>query len=105
MHHATAIAADPAIARSGPPAALPATEGFRDGLNIRDEHRRDTVDPRIDHADPPVPRARAFGISGRAFADGNADRPVESANVDGNADNRQMSTVPPGICGGRTSTR
>ena len=56
--HATAIVTDPAVARSGPPTALPA------------------------YADPPVPRASAFGICRQTFADGNADRPVESAEVD-----------------------
>ncbi len=69
MHHATAIVTDPAVARSGPPTALPATEGFRDA------HRRD------------MPTrgwccASAFGICRQTFADGNVDRPVESANVD-----------------------
>ena len=85
VHHATAIVTGPAAARSGPPAALPAAEGFRDMFHIRDEHRCDTADPRIQYADSRC-RARAPGISGRAFADRNADRPVESANVDGNAD-------------------
>ena len=99
MHHATAIVTDPSVTRSGPPAALPVTEGFRDGLNIRDEHRRDTVDPRIDYADPPVPRARALGISGRVFADGNVDRPVESANVDSPARHLRGANVDPiAIC-------
>ena len=67
---ATAIATDAAVARSGPPTALLVTEGGRD------EHRCDTVGLRIQYADPLAPRARS------AFADGNVDRPVESANVD-----------------------
>ena len=49
---------------------------------IRDERRCDTVDPRIEYADPPVPRERTLGISEWAFADGNADRRIESAEID-----------------------
>ena len=60
--HATAIVTDPSVTRSGPPTALPA------------------------YADPPVPRASAFGICRETFADRNADRPVESAFADGNVD-------------------
>ena len=49
--HPTAIVTDAAVTRGGPPTALPATEGFRD------QRRCDTVDPRIEYADPPVSRA------------------------------------------------
>ena len=49
--HATSVFTNPTVARSGPPPALLVTEGFRD------EHRSDTLDPRIEYADPPVPRA------------------------------------------------
>ena len=73
MHHATAIVTD--------------------APRIRDEHRCDTVDPWIAYADHPVPRARS------AFADGNADRPVESANVDIPARHLRGANVDPvAIC-------
>ena len=55
---------------------------FRNVPRIRDERRCDTVDPRIGYADPPVPRERTPGISGWAFPDGNADRRIESAEID-----------------------
>ena len=44
--HPTAIVTDAAVTRGGPPTALAATEGFRD------QRRCDTVDPRIEYADP-----------------------------------------------------
>ena len=50
--------------------------------------------------DPVVTRrARTVGISGRVFADGNADRPVESANVDISARHpRDANADPVAIC-------
>ena len=70
MHHATAIVTGPAVTRSGPPTALPATEG------VRDEHRCDMPTHGRRCRPPGAARARS------AFADGNVDRPVESAKVD-----------------------
>ena len=67
----TTIVTDPVVTRSGPPAAFPVTEG------LRNEHRSDMFDPRIEYA---VPRCRARARS--TFADENVDRPAESAEVD-----------------------
>ena len=80
--HATTVVTNAVVTRSGPPTALLVTEGFRDVLHIRDEHRYDMFDPQIEYADPLVPRTRTFGISERVHADGNVDRPVEAAEVD-----------------------
>ena len=77
MHHATAIVTDP---------ALLVTEGFRD------EHRRDMP---TRGSNMPTPRRRARS----AFADGNADRHVESANVDIPARHLRNANVDPvAIC-------
>ena len=87
MHHATAIVTDPAVARNGPPTALLVTEGFRD------EYRRDmpTRDP---ICRPPV---AARGRS--AFADGNVDRRVESAEADIHGRHLRRANVDPvAIC-------
>ena len=62
---ATAIVTDPVVTRSGPPTALPVTEGFRDVPRIRDEHRLDMFDPRIEYADSLVLHARTFGFCRR----------------------------------------
>lgn len=46
--HATTIVTNVLIERKGPRAALIVTEGFRDVLYIRDEHRYDMFDPQIE---------------------------------------------------------
>ena len=70
----------PPLLPTGPP-----TEGFRD------RHRRDMRTLRC--------RARTVGISGRVFADRNADRPVESAEIDIPARHpRDANVDPAAIC-------
>ena len=68
--HATTVVTNALIERKGPPTALLITEGFRDVLYIRDEHRFDMYDPLIEFPEPLVPRERTFGITERALADG-----------------------------------
>ena len=80
--HATTVVTNAVVTRSGPPTALVVTEGFRDVLHIRDEHRYDMFDPQIEYAAPLVPRERTFGISERVFAGGDVDRPVDPAEID-----------------------
>ena len=48
--HATTIVTNSIIERSGPPCALLVTQGFRDVLYIREEHRYDMFDPQIEFA-------------------------------------------------------
>src|SRR5581483_3629947 len=45
--HATTIVTNAIIERKGPRTALLVTEGFRDVLAIRDEHRYEMFDPQI----------------------------------------------------------
>jgi N-methylhydantoinase A len=79
--HATTVVTNSVLTRSGPPTALFVTEGFRDVLYIRDEHRYDMFDPQIEYAAPIVPRERTWGISERTRADGTVEKPVDEAQV------------------------
>ncbi len=53
--HATTIVTNALIERKGPPTALLVTEGFRDILRIRNEHRYEMYDPQIEFPEPLVP--------------------------------------------------
>ena len=79
--HATTTVTNAIIERKGPPTALLVTEGFRDVLYIRDEHRYDMYDPQIEFPDPLVPRAHTFGVAERVLADGRISKPVDGAAV------------------------
>ncbi len=61
--HATTVVTNAVIERKGPRTALLVTEGFRDILTIRDEHRYEMFDPQIEFPQPLVPRELTFGIS------------------------------------------
>ncbi len=79
--HATTVVTNAVLTRSGQPTALLVTEGFRDVLYIRDEHRYDMFDPQIEYAEPIVPRELTWGISERSRADGTVEKPVDEAQV------------------------
>ena len=79
--HATTVVTNSVLTRSGPPTALFVTEGFRDVLYIRDEHRYDMFDPQIEYAEPIVPRERTWGITERTRADGTVETEVDAAQV------------------------
>ena len=79
--HATTVVTNAVVTRSGPPTALLVTEGFRDVLHIRDEHRYDMFDPQIEYAAPLVPRELSFGVDERVLADGRVARPVDAAEL------------------------
>lgn len=68
--HATTVVTNALIERKGPPTALVVTEGFRDVLSIRNEHRYDMYDPQIEFPEPLVSDALTFGIAERVLADG-----------------------------------
>ena len=68
--HATTIVTNVLIERKGKPTALLVTEGFRDVLHIRNEHRYEMYDPQIEFADPLVPSELTFGVAERVRADG-----------------------------------
>lgn len=72
--HATTVVTNALIERKGPKTAMLVTEGFRDILAIRDEHRYDMYDPQIEFQPPLVPRELTFGIGERTHADGTIAR-------------------------------
>lgn len=79
--HATTVVTNAVLTRSGPPTALLVTEGFRDVLYIRDEHRYDMFDPQIEYADPIVPRELTWGIAERTRADGTVTVGIDEAAI------------------------
>ena len=91
--HATTAVTNAVVTRSGPPTALLVTEGFRDVLHIRDEHRYDMFDPQIEYAEPLVPRALSFGVAERVLADGRVEIPVDEAEIAGLADRLESAGV------------
>lgn len=79
--HATTVVTNALIERKGPPVALILTEGFRDILYIRDEHRYDMYDPQIEFAEPLIPAARTFTLAERIYADGGIGVPTDADEV------------------------
>jgi N-methylhydantoinase A len=68
--HATTVVTNALIERKGQPTALLVTEGFKDVLAIRNEHRYEMYDPQIEFPEPLVSRDLTFGVSERTLADG-----------------------------------
>ncbi len=77
--HATTVVTNAVIERKGPKTALLVTEGFRDILTIRDEHRYEMFDPQIEFPEPLVPRGLTFGVSERVLATGEVLLPLDTA--------------------------
>ena len=80
--HATTIVTNVLIERKGRPTALLVTEGFRDVLHIRNEHRYEMYDPQIEFADPLVPSELTFGVAERVRADGTILRGPDEKQVE-----------------------
>ena len=80
--HATTVVTNALIERKGRPTALIVTEGFRDVLAIRNEHRYEMYDPQIEFPEPLVSRDLTFGIAERTLADGTILRGPEPAAID-----------------------
>jgi N-methylhydantoinase A len=79
--HATTIVTNALIERTGRPTALLVTEGFRDVLYIRNEHRYEMYDPQIEFPDPLVPAELTFGVAERVRADGTLLRTPDEKQV------------------------
>ncbi|SOE16577.1 N-methylhydantoinase A [Hoeflea halophila] len=79
--HATTVVTNALIERKGPPVALLLTEGFRDVLYIREEHRYDMYDPQIEFAEPLIPMERTFTVRERTFADATVDVAVDRQEI------------------------
>jgi len=68
--HATTVVTNALIERKGDVTAMLVTEGFRDVLSIRNEHRYEMYDPQIEFQPPLVPRDLTYGVPERTLADG-----------------------------------
>src|SRR5436305_14504383 len=79
--HATTVVTHAGIGRKGPLTALLVTEGFRDILTIRDEHRYEMFDPQIEFPEPLIPREMTFGIAERTLATGEVIKTVDAKQV------------------------
>jgi N-methylhydantoinase A len=75
--HATTVVTNAVIERKGPLTALLVTEGFRDILNIRDEHRYEMFDPQIEFPEQLVSREMTFGLPERVLATGDVLAPLD----------------------------
>ncbi len=79
--HATTVVTNALIERKGEVTAMLVTEGFRDVLSIRNEHRYEMYDPQIEFAPPLIARELTFGIPERTLADGSVIASPDSAAV------------------------
>ena len=75
--HATTIVTNVLIERKGAPTGLVVTEGFRDVLYIRDEHRYDMFDVQIEYPEPLIGAERTWGVAERTYADGSVGRALD----------------------------
>jgi N-methylhydantoinase A len=75
--HATTVVTNAVIERKGPLTALLVTEGFRDILTIRDEHRYEMFDPQIEFPEQLVAPEMTFGVSERMLATGEMLVPLD----------------------------
>src|ERR1044072_3345818 len=80
--HATTVVTNAVIERKGPLTALLVTEGFRDILTIRDEHRYEMFDPQIEFPEPLISREMTFGVAERVLATGEVLKPIDAAQVE-----------------------
>ena len=79
--HATTIATNTVIQRSGPETALLTTAGFRDVLNIGRQKRWELYDNSIDKPLPLVTRYRTWEAPERLLYDGSVDVPLDEDAV------------------------
>ncbi|MCL4767561.1 MAG: hydantoinase/oxoprolinase family protein [Hyphomicrobiaceae bacterium] len=79
--HGTTLATNAIIERKGARAALIATEGFRDVLEIADESRFDQYDVFIEKPQPLVPRRLRFTVPERLDVHGSVKLPLDEAAV------------------------
>ena len=68
--HATTVVTNTLIERKGEVTAMLVTEGFRDVLSIRNEHRYEMYDPQIEFQPPLIPRELTYGVPERTLSDG-----------------------------------
>ena len=91
--HATTVVTNAVIERKGPLTALLVTEGFRDILSIRDEHRYEMFDPQIEFPRPVVSREMTFGIAERVLATGEVLNPLDVAQAENTVEDLKRKGV------------
>ncbi|HZP77811.1 MAG TPA: hydantoinase/oxoprolinase family protein [Pseudolabrys sp.] len=91
--HATTVVTNAVIERKGPLIALLVTEGFRDILRIRDEHRYEMFDPQIEFPEPLVSREMTFGVSERVLATGEVLTALDIAQAEKTVDELKRKGV------------
>jgi N-methylhydantoinase A/oxoprolinase/acetone carboxylase beta subunit len=79
--HGTTLATNAIIERKGARAALIATDGFRDVIEIADESRFDQYDINIVKTQPLVPRELRFTVPERMDVHGAVRRPLDESAV------------------------
>lgn len=79
--HATTVVTNAVIERKGPLTALLVTDGFRDILTIKDEHRYEMFDPQIEFPEQLVSRDMTFGVPERVLATGEVMTPLDMAKA------------------------
>jgi N-methylhydantoinase A len=80
--HATTVVTNAVIERKGPLTALLVTDGFRDILSIRDEHRYEMFDPQIEFPRPLISREMTFGVAERVLATGEVLKALDVAQAE-----------------------
>src|SRR5919197_3301122 len=91
--HATTVVTNAVIERKGPLTALLVTDGFRDILSIRDEHRYEMFDPQIEFPEPLIAREMTFGVAERTLATGEVIKPVDAKQIEALVDDLQNKGV------------
>jgi len=97
--HATTTVTNALIERKGQTTALLVTEGFKDVLVIRAEHRYDIYDLQLEFAEPLIPNDLVFGVKERTLASGKVVREIDPDEVAALAEQlRRNKVVSLGIC-------
>jgi N-methylhydantoinase A len=91
--HATTVVTNAVIERKGPLTALLVTEGFRDILTIRDEHRYEMFDPQIEFPEPLIAREMTLGVAERTLATGEVIKPIDATQIEALIDDLQNRDV------------
>jgi N-methylhydantoinase A len=91
--HATTIVTNVLIERKGFTTGLIVTEGFKDVLYIRDEHRYDMFDPQIEYPEPLITREHTWGVEERIYSDSSIGTQINEAAVRKIAEQMQAKGV------------
>ncbi|MBM3357589.1 MAG: hydantoinase/oxoprolinase family protein [Betaproteobacteria bacterium] len=81
MVHATTLFTNALIERKGAPTGLVTTEGFRDILEMRREHKYELYDLFIELPEPLVPRRLRLEVPERIGADGGIEMPLDEETL------------------------